>query len=151
LDCAECRKKLKEYAEGVIEPKLAAGIEEHVEKCPICKKELLLWQDVMDKQAAIRGLQRTLPSELRERLKYRAKLLEKEMTGPPVAGRLKAFSTAWGSPKVRLILHIFFLMAVMLFSLWVLRGGKNILATVLVIFGFAVVFIVMIFKRVKKK
>jgi len=153
VECADARKQLKEYTLGDIPSGPAREqLENHIEGCAVCRKELLLWQDVMDRQVAIRGMQRTLPAELRERLKYRAKISEKEKQFAEAGGgKIKALAAAWASPKFRLLVQIFFLMAVMIFALFVLRGSKNLAAPAMVIGGFAVVFSIMILKRLKKK
>ena len=112
MECGEARKKLKDYAAGAMPGKEErASLEAHVALCPVCKKELLLWQDVLDRQAAVRGLQRNLPEELRQRLKYRAAILQKVAMQPPLMNRLKAISRMWESPTGRLLIQIFFLMA----------------------------------------
>ena len=40
MNCRECKNLLIEYAEGLLEGNLKEGVEQHLEQCPQCRKEI---------------------------------------------------------------------------------------------------------------
>ncbi len=155
MECAEVRKKLKEYANNEIGEKYArAAMERHIQGCPVCKRELLMWQEVIDRQRAVKGLQSKMPKELKDRIKYRMDKSAKSSRVPAALKKLQAMGNIWNSPLGIVIMGITALVAPVIVIMVLFRTmhpGKSMLAPLLVVFGFAVVFIVMIVKSKKRQ
>jgi anti-sigma factor RsiW len=153
MECAEVRKKLKEYANDEIRDKSGrAAIESHVASCPVCKRELLMWQEVMDKQRAVKEMQSNMPKELKDRVKYRMDKSAKSSGVPPVLKKIKAFDKIWNTPNGMLIIGSAVILAPAIIIMVLFRNmhpEKSLLAPILVLFGFTVMFAILIFKRKK--
>jgi anti-sigma factor RsiW len=147
MECSRVRKKLKEYANDEItntDERLL--MEEHVAGCPVCKRELLLWQEVMDRQRAVRGMQSKMPKELKDRIKYRMQKLQKGPGAPPLLKKMSAFTGKKGSLIIMFILICAALLSIFHFGYF----KSRIVVPMLVFFGFAILFWLMLFRGNKK-
>jgi anti-sigma factor RsiW len=150
MECIEARKKLKEYVnDEIINNEERLQIEAHVKDCPVCQREMLMWQEVMDKQRAVSRMQAGMSKELKDRLKYRMVKAEKEAAVPQIIKRMKAISGIWGPGKGRLIMLVCMIFAALIFILKTTNGNKGILAPALILFGFSILFYLMLFKGKK--
>lgn len=145
MECNIARKKLKDYAKGnIIDINEKHELEEHIKDCAICKRELYLWQDVIEKQKVLSEMQRNIPTDLRNRLKYRLNNLEKEQLLPPAVHKLRAIGKIWSDAKGRLIIEILIILASLVVLVKHMHSGKGLLVPFLIIFGFLVIFIIML-------
>ncbi|GEM_PF-1410937 len=136
IECDKIRKKLKDYAADDIKDELLIKkIEEHLEKCIICKRELLLWQDVLEKQKIIRNI--NLSNDFKDRIKKRIKSLESGPEVPRVVRQVNAINTFLTSPKGCLLTQIFIITAGFLFVILFLYKETNILFIFLVLLATA--------------
>ncbi len=145
LKCGNIRKKLKDYALGQIEDEIfKKEIEEHLEKCIICKRELLLWQDVLEKQKLLKNI--TLNKSFKERIEKRIKSLENGPEVPRLVRQINAINTFLTSPKGCLLTQILIITAGFLFVLLFLHKGTNFLFVFLVLIAaFSMIFL--LFKK----
>lgn len=151
MECSIARKKLKDYVkDNIIDIKEKKELEEHIENCVICKRELYLWQDVLEKQKVISNLQSNLSSDIRNRIKYRINQAGKEASLPPSIHKLRAIGKIWSSTKGRLIIEILIILASLVILYKYMHGGKNLLVPFLILFGFVVLFIIMLKGRKEK-
>ena len=82
MDHGETRAKLKEYAEDRITDKTVEDeMAVHIETCEICKRELLLWQEVAEKRKANERFASYIPKTFRERVSYRMNKINSEDSG----------------------------------------------------------------------
>lgn len=145
MECKVARKKLKDYAKNNISDiEEKNKLEEHIKNCPVCKRELYLWQEVIDKQKVISNLQGNLSSDIRSRIKYRINQLEKETSLPPSIYKLRAIGKIWSSTKGRLIIEVLIILASLVILFKYMHGGKNLFVPFLILFGFIVLFVVML-------
>jgi|DewCreStandDraft_4_1066084.scaffolds.fasta_scaffold14969_4 hypothetical protein len=145
MECSVARKKLKDYAKGnIINTDEKLELENHIKDCAICKRELYLWQDVIEKQKIISNIQDNMPLNLRDRIKYRMNQSQKEKFLPPAIHRLRAMGKIWSSTKGRLIIEILIVLISLVILFKYMQGGKNLIVPFLIIFGFLVLFILML-------
>jgi hypothetical protein len=150
IDCTEARKKLKEYAAGTIREKEQVLLMElHISGCELCKRELLLWQEVMDKQRAVGAMQAGMPEDLRGRVKYRIDKSAREAAVPPVVNRMKAMAGLFSSARGRLVILSALIFGALIFILQNAYAGKSFLTPLLFGFGFFVLLLLVIFKNKK--
>jgi hypothetical protein len=155
MECAEVRKKLKEYANDEISGKAErAAMEGHISGCPVCKRELHMWQEVMDKQNVVKEMQSSLPKELKDRIKYRMGKSGNPLNAPPVLKKMKGLNNIWNSTLgmvMMAILAVIVPVVVIMILFRAMHPGASMLAPIMVVFGFAVIFIVLIFKSKKRQ
>jgi hypothetical protein len=145
MECNTARRKLKDYAKGnITDINEKHELEEHIKDCAICKRELYLWQDVIEKQKVLSEMQINMPSDIRSRIKYRLNNLEKEQSLPPAVHKLRAIGKIWSGKKGRLIIEILIILASLVVLFKHMHGGKGLLVPFLIIFGFLVLFIIML-------
>ncbi|MCX8093481.1 MAG: hypothetical protein N3E50_04870 [Candidatus Goldbacteria bacterium] len=145
MECNIVRKKLKDYVQNYItDIKEKNMLEEHIKNCAICKRELYLWQEVLEKQKIISNLQSNLSSDIRNRIKYRMTQIEKNKSLPPIVYRLQSIGKIWTSTKGRLIIQILIILVSLIVLVKYMYGGKNLLVPFLILFGFIVLFIIML-------
>ena len=146
MECDKCRKKLREYAENSIKDEfIVKEMEGHIKDCPVCKRELLMWQDVLERQRAVKKI---MPRELKDRVKTRMKSYNTDPQLPRVVRQLQSFNRMLTSPKGCLVVQIFLVLAGFMFYFFILRkDDTNIVMPVLI----GVSFIAMIFLIFKKK
>jgi hypothetical protein len=150
MECKEVRKKLKEYAfnEIYVEDDLHA-MEEHIAACVICKRELLLWQEVASKQKETMRLASYLEGDFRTRVKYRLARINSGATLPPAVRRLMSVQKAFTSEKGRLVLQLSLLLMGLIYFIFVLRKGTNIISLFFMIVGFGSLFFLVLKKKKK--
>ncbi|MEI7542664.1 MAG: hypothetical protein WCJ94_05380 [bacterium] len=148
MECKEVRKKLKEYAshEIHVEEELLA-MDKHIETCLICKRELLLWQDVMSKQKENQRLNSLLEGGFRSRVKYRMGKINSDSALPPAARRILSMQKAFTSVTGRLVMQIALLLLGVLYLVFILKKGANIISLALIIIGFGTLFFLVIKKK----
>ncbi|MBP7791545.1 MAG: zf-HC2 domain-containing protein [Candidatus Goldbacteria bacterium] len=151
MECQIARKKLKDYVKGnIINPDEKKELEEHIKNCAVCKRELYLWQEVINKQKEISDMQDNLPQDLRDRIKYRVKQSQREASLPPAARKLHSMGKIWSSTKARLIVEILIVLISLVVLFKYMHGGKNLLVPFLILFGFIVLFTIMLKGRKEK-
>ncbi|MCX7698967.1 MAG: hypothetical protein N2114_05825 [Candidatus Goldbacteria bacterium] len=151
MECNIARKKLKDYVQNnITDIKEKNILEKHIKNCAICKRELYLWQEVLEKQKVISYHQSNLSSDIRERIKYRMTQIEKDKFLPPTVYRLQAISKIWSSTKGRLIIQILIILVSLIVIIKYMHGGKNLIVPFLILFGFIVLFIIMLKGRIEK-
>ncbi len=145
MECQYVRKKLKDYVKGnITDIDEKKQMEEHIKDCAICKRELYLWQDVIDRQKLISNIQDNLSSDIRSRIKYRLNQSEKETSLPPAIHKLRAMGKIWSSTKGRLIVETIIILASLVVLFKYLHGGKSLIVPFLILFGFIVLFFIML-------
>jgi anti-sigma factor RsiW len=154
MECMDVRKKLKDYVKDEITDKSTKlEMEEHINTCPICKKELLMWQDVIDRQRGAGGKQAAgMPKELMDRIRYRTARAEKISKLPAFFRIKRAPGGFWNSMLGMIIQIAFILVSGIIFGLLlgIKRHGHGIVVPLLVLFGFTILFILMLIKGRKK-
>lgn len=151
MECNAARKRLKDFAKGnIVDIEEKKELEEHIKDCAICKRELYMWQDVIEKQKVISNLQGNLSPSLRGRIKYRLNQMQKEEFLPPSIHKLRAIGRIWSSTKGRLIIEILIILASLIILFKYMHGGKNLLVPFLILFGFVVLFVIMLKGRKEK-
>jgi len=145
MECIYARKKLKDYVKGnIVDVEEKKQLEEHIKDCPVCKRELYMWQDVIEKQKVISNLQNNLSSDIRSRIKYRLHQSQKEASLPVAIHKLRAIGKIWSSTKGRLIIEIIIILASLIILFKYLHGGKSLLVPFLILFGFITLFFIML-------
>lgn len=146
MECYKCRKNLREYAAGEIHDKLLLKeMEEHINECYICKKELLMWQELIEKQKVL-GKMRT-GMDLKDRLRMRMNAADSDMHLPMPMRHLKNISRAWRSNTGRLVLQVSIVLAGFIWVLAIKKYGVNVPALIFVLIGFFVMIFLMLKKR----
>jgi anti-sigma factor RsiW len=150
MECREVRKKLKEYASDVIyDEEILQEMELHIETCQVCKRELLLWQDVVAKQKENSKLASYLDGDFRTRVKYRMAKIESDRNMPPAARRIMALQKAFRSVTGRLVFQLVLLLIGVLYFLLVMRKGANLFSVFFIVLGFGTL-IFLLFQKKKK-
>ena len=143
MECADVRKRLKEYAGGAIQdPGERLRMEEHIKTCPVCKRELLMWQEVLDKQRVVSRMQSGLPKELKDRIKYRMAKNLKQPDLPPSIKKIQSFAKGRGA----LIIVYLLTCAALLFLSRTVKFKNPVLEPMLFFTGFAILFLLLLFK-----
>jgi len=143
MECQKTRKKLKEFAAGEInDPLERSSMEAHINECPVCKKELFLWQDVIDKQKKIQGMK--AGGTFRERVDKRMKSARNEMSLPPLARKFRALSMMWTGHRSKLLLQAILLVVMFIFLYITLQRGTSIIVPILIVTGFGSLFMLML-------
>lgn len=127
IECQFVRKKLKDYASNnITEPDLIKKIENHIEDCVVCRRELLLWQDVLQKQEILKKMN-TSTDDFRNRIKERMKSLETKSDLSRLVRQMNVLNTFFTSPKGCLITQILILTVGFLFIMLFLKKEINFL------------------------
>lgn len=148
MECKVARKKLKEYASGMIhDEKELLSMDTHIESCMICKRELMLWQDVLAKQMEAQNLASHMDGDFRSRVKNRVNKINLDHTLPPAARRIMSLQKLFGSPKGRMVIQIIALLIGVLFFLLFIKKGTNMFSVFFVALGFSA----LLFLVLKKK
>lgn len=147
MECAEARKKLREYvSEEISDEKLRFEIEAHAAGCAVCKQEIYMWQEVLDRQTAVAKMQDKLPKELKDRIKYRMARNQKDPNMPPQLKRIQAFMAGRGTLIVLFLLICAALIYIFIFA----KLKSGIVGPMLIFSGFAILFLLMLFRGNKK-
>lgn len=148
MECKDVRKKLKEYAshEIRVEQELLE-MDKHIETCLICKRELLLWQEVMSKQKETQRLNSFLDGGFRSRVKYRMGKINSDSALPPAARRILSMQKAFTSVTGRLVMQIVLLLLGVLYLVFVLKKGTNLISLALIVLGFGTLFFLVLKKK----
>jgi anti-sigma factor RsiW len=150
MECKEVRKKLKEYAaDEIYNEDALQEMELHIETCQVCKRELLLWQDVVAKQKETSRLASYLDGDFRTRVKYRMAKIDSDRNLPPAARRIMALQKAFRSVTGRLVLQLVLLLIGVLYFLLVMRKGANLFSVFFIVLGFGTL-IFLLFQKKKK-
>jgi anti-sigma factor RsiW len=148
MEHREVRSRLKEYAADRITSREAMDeMAVHIEKCEICKRELMLWQDVMAKRRENERLTQYIPEKFRDRVKYRMDQLEKEKNLPPPVVRMRAMQKAFTSTTGRLVIQISILLLGFVWFLFVMKKGTNLISLFFLIAGFGALFFLVLKKK----
>ena len=148
MDHKMVRAKLKEYALGEIDNKKKENeMTMHIEKCEICKRELLLWQELIDKQMVNERLASYIPKEFRDRVSYRMNKINSDSDLPPIVRRIHAMQKAMSSITGRLVVQVLILLAALIYLIMLKSHGLNIFAFVFMAIGFIVIFFVLLRKK----
>lgn len=151
MECNVARKKLKDFAKGdIIDMEEKKELEEHIKDCAICKRELYMWQEVVEKQRVISNLQSNLSPSLRSRIKYRLNQMQNEEVLPPSIHKLRAIERIWSGTKGRLIIEILIILSSLIILFKYMHGGKNLIVPFLILFGFVVLIVIMLKGRKEK-
>jgi hypothetical protein len=148
MECMEVRKKLKEYAALEIKDReVMREMEEHIETCVICKRELLMWQEVVAKQRETHRLSGYLDGDFRTRVNYRLGRINSDKSLPAAARKLNAMQKMFNSVTGRLVIQIFMLLLGVLYLVLVLKKGTNFLSVIFIIIGFGTLFFLVLKKK----
>jgi anti-sigma factor RsiW len=150
MECKEVRKKLKEYASHQIhgENELLE-MDKHIENCLVCKRELMLWQDVMSKQRETQQLASYMGGDFKIRAKQRVVKMNSDMSLPPAARRIMSMQKAFTSVTGRLVIQLIALLAGVLYFVMVLKKGANFLSVFFIALGFGTLFFLVLKKKKK--
>ncbi|MCE5301306.1 MAG: hypothetical protein LLG37_10615 [Spirochaetia bacterium] len=145
MECKQVRKKLKDYATDEIGDKgIIQEMEDHIGSCQVCMRELLLWQDVTEKQRALNRMS----GGLSDRMDKRMRETNRNIHLPPIMRRVEAMRMFSMSPVVKIIVQVLLLAAALLLMYAATRNGINIFAVILFGIGFMTV-IAMMFRKKK--
>ena len=148
MECKAVRKKLKEYVNHqILDENELLSMENHIETCLVCKRELLLWQEVTAKQQETGRLASYLDGDFRTRVKYRMAKINSDMTLPPAARRIMSMRKAFTSVTGRLILQIILLLIGVLYFVLVLKKGANLFSVFFIALGFGTLFFLVLRKK----
>jgi len=104
MECKEVRKNLENYASGKIKDNnLLIAMENHINTCYICKKELSMWNDVLDSQKSLANLNANLPIEFKDRIKKRMSSLGRDPYLPLFIKQIKKINNSWSNTAGMLI------------------------------------------------
>ncbi len=146
MECNRVRKNLREYAKDEIkDDSLISEMEAHIKGCPVCKKELLLWQDVLQRREQIKRMGGDL--SFRDRMRKRRKEADVDYRLPPVVRRLKAMDKLFSSVKGKLIIQVTFLLLAFLLFFMFINKETNIMVPILVVIGFGSIFFLVLRKK----
>jgi hypothetical protein len=127
VECQFVRKKLRDYAaNNITDTDLIKKIENHIEKCIICRRELLLWQDVLQKQEILKKMNVPMDN-FKDRIKERMKSLEKNPEMPRLLKQTNTLNLFLTSPKGCLITQLLILTASFLFIMLFFKKGVSFL------------------------
>jgi len=102
MECKEARKKLNDYSKGYITDTAELnGLEAHIKKCELCKRELAMWQDVNDRQHGLEGGR--VSSRLAEKAQQISGEMEKDVSMAPGAKRMDYVSNTLKSPVAMIV------------------------------------------------
>jgi len=143
MECIQARKIMKEYAaDEILSNAERLEIEAHISGCPVCKRELLLWQEVLDKQRAIGRMQAGMPRQLKDRIKYRMTKNQNQANLPQLVKKIQSFTKRKGT-----LITLFVLICVALIFIFRTVNFKSaILGPILFFSGFAIIFLLLLFK-----
>jgi len=104
MECADYRKLLKDYALSALTEDKRKLVESHIEKCPVCIRELSMWQDVIERQKELsyRAEEHGLAGKIREA----GRKIEKDIYMAPGARRLNYVANTLKSPAGLIIMVI---------------------------------------------
>lgn len=148
MECSESRKKLKNYAAGEIRNNPEKKeIEAHITGCPVCKRELLMWQDVLDRQKALGAETDIAGSSLKDKVDRINRDMEIDSHLPPAIRRIRTLARGLKTGKGRLIWQILFVMFAPLFLLVMLKRDISPLFIILILISCACLLYVVIKTR----
>ncbi|MGD0565732.1 MAG: hypothetical protein ABSA34_00180 [Candidatus Goldiibacteriota bacterium] len=148
MDHKQTRAKLKEYAEDmIIDKAVEREMAEHIETCEICKRELLLWQEVTETRKANERFASYIPKTFRERVSYRMNKINSDRDLPPVVRRMQAIQQAFSSVTGRLVVQVLILLAALIYLIMVKSHGLNLVALLFMAIGFVVIFFILLRKK----
>ncbi|MEI7640528.1 MAG: hypothetical protein WCJ46_03340 [bacterium] len=143
MECAESRKKMKLYAAKEIkEPAVIADMEAHIEKCYICKKELMLWQEVLGRQTALKELREK--TEFKDRIKAQMKKNDINPQLPPGVRGIDAVSRVWKNKTGKLVIQVSLVLLGVIWVALISKYGINIPALIFALIGFGALIYIMI-------
>ncbi len=125
-------------------------MEEHISGCPVCKKELLLWQELNDKRQQLQEMQKNLDPDSLSRIKYRLSSLDKDPEYPPVVRRLKRANSMFSMIMRRMTGTVIILLGAV-FIYKALAGGFKPVTIMLIAFAFLVFIALYLRSSIKKK
>ena len=146
MECKDYRKKLQGYAEDKIEDEfLKKDLEEHVKSCAVCKKELLMWQEVIEKRKAVSKM---MPKgDIHDRVKRRMKNMNTDPQLPRIVMQMQAVGRFMSNPKGCMMIQLLLVLGgFMFYFFFIRRDDTNILVPIL----FSIAFIAMVFLIFKK-
>ena len=150
MECRAARKKLKEYASNQIhEESELLAMDKHIESCFVCKRELLLWQEVVSKQIETQRLASYVDGDFRSRVKYRMAKINSDMSLPPAVRRIMSIQKIFSSTTGRLVLQLIVLLFGLLYLIFVLKKGANIFSLFFIMLGFGMLFFLVLKKKKK--
>lgn len=148
MECRNARKRLKEYASNqILDENELLAMDAHIGSCPVCKRELLLWQEVVAKQMETNRLASHLDGDFKTRVKYRVNKINSEFSLPPAARRIMSIQKIFASPKGRLVIQIIALLIGVLFFMLFIKKGTNMLSVFFVALGFAALLTLILKKK----
>lgn len=151
MECADYRKKLKEFSEGAVKDGLFyKEMEAHITGCAICKKELLLWQELKDKKQEIEELQKNLTSDSLVRIKYRLASSGREPEYPPAVKKLRQANSMLAMITRRMTGTVIILLA-LVFIYKAVSGGFQPLTIMLISFAFMIFAVLFFRSRLREK
>lgn len=123
------------------------AMDEHIGSCPVCKRELMMWQDVVAKQIETQNLSSHLDGDFRSRVKYRMNKITSDLSLPPAARRILSIQKLFASAKGRLVIQIIVLLLGLLFFMIFIRKGTNMLSVFFILLGFAALLTLILKKK----
>ena len=138
MTCADYRKQLKEYSTGKIKDEIfLKEIEEHIQGCAVCKKELLMWQVLNDRKQELAEMQKNLGSDSLARIKYRMESVDREPDYPPAVRKLRKANSMLAVITGRMTGTVIMLLGLVFIYKAVAEGYKP-LSIGLILFGFII-------------
>ncbi|HDQ25740.1 MAG TPA: hypothetical protein ENN43_03220 [bacterium] len=115
MRCEDARKMLKDYSKGFTEEEDLGPLEEHIKGCDICKRELMLWQDLGQKNRKLSSMKAGMPKELSEKVRARAKKAHSDAHLPPMARKINRIQSSLGSRRGMMLMQIVIFLGVLVF------------------------------------
>ena len=140
------RKKLRDYAANtIVDNALIKEMDAHIETCPVCKRELYMWQEVLMNQAVLTN--NMAEASLRARVKQHMRVVNKDPNLPRFIKKMdnigKVFLSRKGCIVTQLIMIT--LMAIWIFLLY--RKDINPAVPILIVISFVSMFVLLFKKR----
>lgn len=151
MNCADYRKKMKEFSRDEIKDELfLKEMHEHVSECAVCKKELLLWQELNDKRQEVAEMQKNLNSDGFSGLKYRHTSSNREPDYPPVVKKLRQANSMMAMITRRMTGTVIILLG-LVFIYKAMSGGFKPLTIMLITFAFLIFTLLFLRSKVREK
>jgi len=155
MECKESRKRLKDYAAGGIKDELLKKeMEEHIDGCYICKKELSMWDEDLDRKKLLQELNKNLsPQNFRIRVGLRMASVDRDPNLAPYVKQLRKFSVlkikAAKNVSIYDIIIAFILIPSLVFSVLIVFIKHTAIPFLFILFSILILFLLSLRQRLK--
>ncbi len=151
----DVRKRLKQYTAGEIKDlALLSEMEKHIDTCYICKKELSMWNESLDRQKLLQELGKNLsPKDFRSRVGQRMASLDRNPNLPPFVIQFRKISRfrikAARNVSIYNIIIAFILIPNLVLSAFIVFLKHNAIPFLLILFSILILFLLSLREKLK--